>query len=213
MTHIDYKSFLLAIITMLTFVPHASPQHVRLQALAAHGVHVSSLGRAGLEFDCIVIGADMMHEITLHEHNSQKIVVFAVDAPSQHDVSVWVDVFDNDKLVLRDPGGYSPTPGIPLEIRFAYANKGYANNNTIWQNALHDAIELPAGSRYASFPISSMAGPVFEQANSAKQTERAYLFFYGSLGPASPGENLPSGVYETSITVHIDLMHRYNPDH
>lgn len=212
MTHRSYKPFLLTIITTLALMPHVWSQHVRLQTIAAEGVHVSSLGRAGLEFDCIVSGTDMMHEITLNQHNSHKIVVFAVDAPLHHDVSVWVDVFDDDKLVLRDPGGYSPPPGIPLEVRFAYANKGYANNHTVWQSAIRDAIELPVGSRQASFPISNKAGPVFEQANRTTQRERAYLFFYGSLGPAGRGNNLPSGVYETSITVHIDLTNRYMPD-
>lgn len=197
---------------MFTMLPHASAQQVRLQALAAEDIHISSFGQAGLEFDCIVIGTDMRHEITLNQQNSHKIVVFAVDAPLQHDISVWVDVFDDDKLVLRDPGGYSPPPGIPLEIRFAYANNGYANNNTVWQNAIYDAIEVPAGSRYASFPISRMARPKLKHANREVPLERAFLFFYGSLGPVAPGDNLPSGVYETSITVYVDLTHRYKPD-
>jgi hypothetical protein len=192
-------------VSMLLIMSNAAAQRITLHTLVADDIRVSTIGPADLQFDCLFIGTDIVRRINLNGENSDRVIVLAIDAPFPNDVSVRVDVLDDNKLMISDSYGNSTNHGIPLELRFAYANKGYKNSNTAWQTAIHDAVETPAGSNYASFSIST-GQPFFDTENTETPMERAYLFIYGSIGPAGGPDHVPAGVYETNITVSIDLM-------
>lgn len=194
-------------VLLLICMPDVTAQ-ISFRAMAAHDIKVTWLGPAALEFDCLLAGTNMVSTIALRGKNNQRVAVLAIDAPINKEISVQVEVAGDNKLILAGSGSHRSTPHIPFVLRFAYANQGYLNSNTTWHQALYDAVEVPDGNRQALFPIS--ANP-FQMAFSdyAKRdvpVRRAYLFFYGSIGPASQNGIVPAGLYETNISVYIDYL-------
>ncbi len=197
---------LLLLALLLICMPDAAAQQISFRTIAANDITVAWIGPDVLEFDCLLAGTNMVSTIALTGRNNRGVAVLAIDAPINKDISVRVDVLDDNKLILNDSGNRTSTPFIPFVLRFAYANQGYGHSNTKWQQALYDAVEVPSGIKQIVFPISADPFQMASSGNASRDVpvRRAYLFFYGSIGPAGENNNVPAGIYQTTISVYID---------
>lgn len=197
------------LLLMMLLVPVMSSlaQSISFRTLAPDAITLTKLGSIDLEFDSLVLGSDIVSSITVND--TDRLAILAIDAPAYYDLRVQVDMINGDKLILD---GNKPSQSIPFTLEFAYANLGY-QINTSYSTALADAKAVPPGFRSVSFPVSKGASgspppplmPEYKGFDLTTAKKRAFLFFYGSVGPANAGNNVVAGVYETIIEVIIDF--------
>ena len=121
---------------------------------------------------------------------------FAVTAPDGYDLTVTVDA----PTVLDGPEGKT----IPFGLRFAYSNQGLLESQ-----ARLSTTEVPLGFNSVSFPVkrNAMGLPApppdpLDATNNTRIKATAYLYFYGSAGPA--GNDAVAGLYTGTVTITVE---------
>lgn len=207
-----YRPLLLAIALLLTL--QATAQRISFRSFAANGITITGgFFPDVLEFEYLVINSATVRTIQINGVNDSRVVALAVDMPEGYDLSVWVSA--NNSLELSG-SAESPTPTIPFQLRFAYSNPGYATTHTDIAAAKSAATEVPLGFTSATFPVSKRSAglppgppPTPEHEGYTVPMARAFLFFYGTAGPANEGINVMAGMYETEIQINIEFSN-YN---
>jgi len=191
------------IVVMMAPATATLAQRVGFRTLAPNAITLTRQGSTDLEFDDLLLDSDMVSAIALSDIN--RLVVLAVDAPAHYDLIIHIGKKYNDKLLLN---GTETDQWIPFTLEFAFANQGYPTTETYFR-ALPDAVTIPPGRGHITFPISRRASPLppspVKQGKHKGYEQRAFLFFYGSLGSANAGKNVVAGSYETTIEVTIDF--------
>jgi hypothetical protein len=129
--------------------------------------------------------------------NSNDAAAFDITAAEGYDITVSVIAPD----ILTGPKGKT----IPLKLRFAYSNQGAVNLSL----AKTGAIEVPEGFTSVTFPlrknVSGLPSPPpvpLDGTNNKRIAGRAYLFIYGSAGPAAPDAN--AGEYTGIVNITVE---------
>ncbi len=182
-------------------------QNISFRALAPDAISVTKQGSIDLEFGYLLLDSDIIRTITIND--TDRLVALAIDAPAHYDLTVDIELADIDRLLLD---GNESGQWIPFALEFAYANPGYTTTET-YLNALADAVEIPPGFNSVTFPLSKRASglsplpptPEYEGYNMDAARQRAFLFFYGNVGPANAGNDVAVGAYSTLIDVIIDF--------
>lgn len=207
MKHNRYSPLLLMMMLMLMPAMASLAQNISFRALAPDAITVTKQGSIDLEFDKLLLDSDIVRTITIND--TDRLVILAIDAPAHYDLTVYTELANNDKLLLY---GTESDQWIPFTLEFAYANPGYPITET-YITALIDAVEVPTGFNSVTFPVSRHASglplppptPEYDGCDLAANKQRAFLFFYGSVGSTNAGNNVVAGTYETIIEVTIDF--------
>jgi hypothetical protein len=124
-------------------------------------------------------------------------LVFEISAETGYDMLVSF----TSPQVLTGPSGKT----MPFNLKFAYFNQGTSSLSV----ARNGAIEVPAGFTSVAFPIKSgISGPPapppvpLDGATVKRPRDKAYLFVYGSAGPAA--KDATSGDYSGNIIITVD---------
>lgn len=126
-------------------------------------------------------------------------VIFEIEAPEGFDLTVEVDA--PNQFILSD----NPLENIPFQLRMAYNNQSPADEVSGKLNAT----ELPLGFNSISFPVSRnssglpAAPPSPEFGGVSRPKTRAYLYFYGNIGPIG---NVSAGRYEGEININVSFV-------
>lgn len=183
-------------------------QNISFRALAPDAITVTNMGNNhNLEFDKLLLDSDIIRTIAITD--SDRLVALAIDAPANYDLTVHVNLINGNMLILD---GDKSNQSIPFTLEFAYANLGY-QNTTPYSAALVDAVAVAPGFSSVSFPVSRRASglpppppmPEYKGFDLANTKKRAFLFFFGSVGPANAGNNVVAGTYSTFVDVIIDF--------
>jgi hypothetical protein len=144
----------------------------------------------------LVFGNMFIGSVKTIQLNSNDAAAFDITAAGDYEITVSVNASDK----LTGPDGKT----IPLKLKFAYSNQGAVNISL----AKAGAIEVPDGFGSVTFPIrknvSGLPAPPpvpLDGTNNKRIIERAYLFIYGSAGPAATDANAGEYTGNVSITV------------
>ena len=187
-------------------------QNISFRALAPEAITVTKQGSIDLEFDYLVLDSDMTRSIAIDDID--RLAALAIDAPAHYNLTIYVDLTNGNKLILD---GTNQDQWIPFTLQFAYANHGYPITET-YLTALADAVQLPAGFNSIIFPVNRRAcglplpppTPEYFGNDLTDTKQRAFLFFYGSIGSTNAGHKVVAGTYETTIEVTIDFTNHDN---
>ncbi|SMD45339.1 hypothetical protein SAMN00777080_3988 [Aquiflexum balticum DSM 16537] len=133
------------------------------------------------------------------ELTDNQAVIFEIEAPEGFDLTVEVDA--PIQFVLSD----NPSESIPFQLRMAYNNQSPGDEVSGKLNA----IELPLGFNSISFPVNRnssglpAAPPSPEFGGITRPKTRAYLYFYGNIGPIG---NVAAGRYEGEININVSFV-------
>lgn len=125
-------------------------------------------------------------------------VVFELEAPEGYDLTVEVSAPVVFTLVDN------PSETIPFQMRMAYNNQSPTDENS----GKLQAQEMPLGFNSITFPVSRRsaglpaAPPSPEYGGYARPKAKAYIYFYGSVGPIG---NIPTGRYEGEININVSF--------
>lgn len=201
-----YNPTLLLVMLMLqvTAVP---AQNISFRTLAPDAITLTPQGSIDLEFDFLYLDSDIVNTITIND--TGRLVALAIDAPAHFDLTATIRMKDKNRLLLN---GTNSAQWIPFNLEFAYANAGYPLTVN-YVAALKDAVAVPGGYNSITFPVSKPAKrlapppptPKYKGYTLNTTKQRAFLFFFGSLGPANKGNLVVAGSYETIIDVIIDF--------
>lgn len=128
--------------------------------------------------------------------------VYAITAPDGYDLNVTIAA----PSMLSGPGTSNNT--IPLNISFAYSNLGFTDVAT----ARINATVVPASFTSVSFPVRKSTNgipapppaPLDGQSTERSIKSTAYLFVYGTAGPAVNGTN--AGNYLATVTITAEYI-------
>jgi hypothetical protein len=133
--------------------------------------------------------------------NDEFVTVIEIEAQAGRDITVEVNA---PSYLALSGGKQSDNERINLDIRFAYSNSG----NHSETEARLSAIEIPAGFSHATFPVkkrlSSQVTGLSQSrhySGSTVNTERIWIFVFGSLGPIG---KVRMGEYTAEISVIIN---------
>ena len=169
-------------------------QRISFGTWAGSDITIRPVSVNTLDFGNLIKGSGNPKEIL-----KQDATAFEVIAPEGYDLTV---VFDSP-VVLTGPG----TSTIPFSLRFAYSNQGL---QTIAE-ANPSAVEVPTGFTSITFPVLRSATgvptpppapPDGSTTPDSRIKATAYLFIYGSAGPAA--SNADSGEYTGDINIIVD---------
>jgi len=185
-------------------------QDISFQVSGSAEIVITPLSPQELCFRSLTINRNEVCAIGLRGMNEEDAVVLAVDAPAACELQIWTEVTDHLEISDYMPVGGEEMPTIPFRLRFAYANAGYSTSHSSVYEARAAAVEVPAGFSTVTFPVSNGYGGLTAtpQPGLTDYTEspvRSYLFFYGTVGPASQGTNVVAGTYQSEILVNIEL--------
>jgi hypothetical protein len=175
-------------------------QIVNFHAIAGDGIQIQLPQPETLSFGTFLKGAETVTTITLMDEGA---VCFEVTAPSQYDVTVWMDFPAN--LVSES----DPLSTLPASFSFAYNNKAFPAKSC--GNALTKsmAIEVPDGFSSATFPVSFRSSgqplppPTPDHVGYTGPTDSFFILIYGQAGPAA--NDIVSGLYTGDIVLNIQF--------
>jgi len=169
-------------------------QRINFGTWAGTSIVVQPVSVSTLDFGNMMIGGALPNTVSLLNATSFEII-----APESYDVTVTLDA----PAVLTGPGGNT----LPFAAKMAWSNQG-ATNSTL---ANKIAVEVPTGFTSVTFPVRKFAGglpappPVpLDGTTTTRITTKAYIFIYGSAGPASIGIN--SGNYTGTLTLTVEYV-------
>ncbi len=199
-----------AFATML-FNPLVVAQRITFKTLGGNNITLNQAFPLDLEFGDMVMGSSDLRIVQLNGDNDDRVVVLSFDAPTQYDVTVFVDALNILENLDYIPGPTEDIPSIPFDFRFAFANPGFPTSHTDIIAAKNAAVELPIGFNTMTFPVSKRASglpappPTPEYEGYSVPLSRVYLFLYGTAGPTDAGTNVVGGLYTTEVTIQIQL--------
>lgn len=162
-----------------------------------------------MEFGTLSIGSN--NQITINLSDAMNAPYIAINAPQEYEITIWVSVLNQLEIENYTPGGGEPMPSIPFDLRFAYSNNNYPVSYSDAVSARASAIEVPSGFNSITLPVSKRASgpptppPTPEHDGYVLPKGKVYVFFYGSVGPASGGTNVIAGDYSTTINIQVDF--------
>jgi len=190
-TFIPY-TLLFCLITFLLSDMTAHGQRISFGTWAGRDIEILPVTVNTLSFGNVIIGAG---EKTILLGN--EATAFRITAPEGYDLTVTLD----SPTTLVGPNSKT----IPFGLKFAYSNQGISEVVT----ARNMAEEVTTGFNAISFPIKRNAmglpapPPTPSDGSSAPRiTASAYLFFYGSVGPA--GVDADAGLYTGQININVE---------
>lgn len=201
----------LVCLSLLLFSVAGWGQRISFSPTGTNNILITPFYPNDLVFDYLVVNSGIVRTIQLRGENDNDVVVLAVDAPAEYDLTVWVTALDKLEITGYVPGQGEEMPSIPFQLRFAFANAGYALTHNDVASAKLAAQEVPAGFNTATFAVSKRSSgppgppPTPQHQGYDLPMARAYLFFYGTIGPTNAGTNVRAGNYETEIEVSIDF--------
>jgi len=125
-------------------------------------------------------------------------VIYEIEAPEGFDLTV--DISSPSGFILTD----NPTESIPFLLKVAYNNVSPLDEIS----GKLGSVELPAGFYSITFPVSRRssgaptAPPSPEDGAFTRPKAKAYLYFYGTLGPIGM---VPAGRYEGEININVSF--------
>ncbi|MFN3529810.1 MAG: hypothetical protein ACK417_07825 [Bacteroidia bacterium] len=155
----------------------------------------------GLNFNqkqnIIVVGDPSVIDIILGD---MQVVVVEIDAPIEYDLIAELNWSSGLSLGASDTGTL-----IPFNMRWAYNNTGEPTDMA----RRASAIEIPPLFHTLQFPVRRRTAggpppppPTPDHAGYVRPRSKAYLFFYGSLGPIP--NNIPAGNYGGTIQLTVN---------
>jgi hypothetical protein len=169
-------------------------QRINFGTWAGTSIVIQPVSVSTLDFGNMVIGGALPNTVSLLDATAFEII-----APESYDVTVTLDA----PPVLTGP--FANT--IPFSAKMAWSNQGAANSTL----ANKIAVEVPTGFTYVTFPIRKYANglpappPIpLDGTTTTRITAKAYIFIYGSAGPASILVN--SGNYTGTITLTVEYV-------
>ncbi len=166
-------------------------QRITFGTWAGSNITIQAVTVATLDFGNIVKGVPIAKSIDI-----TGATAFGITAPEGFDLTVTID----SPTVLDGPEGKT----IPFSLRFAYSNQGL-----IESAARTSATEVPTGFNSVSFPVkrNAMGLPApppdpLDAANATRIKATAYLYFYGSAGPAAG--DATAGPYTGTVTINAE---------
>jgi hypothetical protein len=185
--------FLILILSLL-ISQCINAQRINFSTWAATSIVVQPVSVNTLDFGNMLLGAALPNDISL-----LNATAFEIIAPVSYDVVVTLD----SPAVLTGPGGNT----IPFSGKMAWSNQGTANSTL----ANQIAVEVPAGFNSVTFPIRKFTGGLpapppnpLDGNTTTRTTTKAYIFIYGSAGPASVG--IPAGNYTGTMTLTVEYV-------
>ncbi len=210
---------LYGIVIIISILIHATgntgfAQHISFGTYSSNScIQINNVFTSELQFDNLIAGSYITREILLGGVNDDRVVVMEIVARADYEITVFVDTDDrhSGQDYLLGPENAK----IPIELRFAYANRDHINDNLQVSTARTLAVEVSPGFNYITFPmvrlVNGLPGPPptpgYEGYN--VPVTSAFLFFYGQVGPAI-GEGVVAGIYTTNINVTVEYSNNYD---
>jgi hypothetical protein len=190
---ISYRQFLVLILLLMRMISFGQGR-INFSTWAATSIDVQPVTVNTLDFGNLIIGAALPNTVTL-----TNATAFKISAPENYDITTTIAA----PSVLDGPGGNT----IPFAAKMAWSNQG-AVNATL---ANQIAVELPSGFTSVSFPIRKNASGLpgtppnpLDGTTTTRIPAIAYIFIYGSAGPAPGG--VDAGVYTGTITITVEYV-------
>lgn len=144
----------------------------------------------------IVVGDPSIVSVNLTDDAT---LVVEIDAPIEYDITAAI-TWDKGLSINGSDTGIT----VPFEFRFAYNNTGELTDVERRANA----IQIPAMFHTVTFPMRRRTAggpppppPTPEHGGYVRPRGKAYLFFFGNLGPIP--DNIRSGNYSGDIQLSI----------
>lgn len=191
--HTTYR-YVFILTTLLALGTTSHGQRISFGTWAGTNISIQEVSVNTLDFGNMIKGAESSNSITL-----SGATAFQIMAPEGYDLTVSIDA----PMVLDGPGSST----IPFSIKFAYSNQG-AQTST---EANPIATEVPSGFTSVTFPVrKSAAGvpapppppPDATTTPNSRIKATAFLFLYGSAGPAGSGAD--SGEYTGTVNILVE---------
>jgi type 1 fimbria pilin len=189
---LKYRQFFLLLGLLICMTSYG--QRINFSTWAGTSIVVQPVSVSTLDFGNMIIGSGFSNTISL-----TNATAFEIIAPENYDVTTTIDA----PSVLDGPGGNT----IPFASKMAWSNQG-APNATL---ANKIAVEVPSGFTSVSFPIRKNASGLpgappnpLDGTTTTRITAKAYVFIYGSAGPAPGG--ITAGSYTGTITITVEYV-------
>ncbi len=183
---------LICLVTFLLSGRTAHGQRISFGTWAGSNIEVIPVSVNTLNFGIIIIGG-AAKTISL----GGEATAYKITAPEGYDLTVTID----SPTTLVGPNSKT----IPFGLAFAYSNQGSTEVIT----ARNMAVEVTTGFNAISFPIkrNTMGLPAppptpSDGSSEPRITASAYLFFYGTAGPAAVGAD--AGLYTGEININVE---------
>lgn len=167
-------------------------QRISFGTWAGSDIEIMPVTVNTLSFGNLIIGAGAK-TITLGEEPT----AFKITAPEGYDLTLTIDA----PTILIGPNSKT----IPFNLKFAYSNQGSADVVT----AKNMAEEVTTGFNALTFPVkrNAMGLPAppptpLDGSSAPRVTATAYLFVYGSAGPAGVGTD--AGIYTGEVNINVE---------
>lgn len=180
------------LVTLWSF--SAQGQRITFGTWAGSDIAIQPVSQNTLSFGNLIRGGQAK-EIDLNGATA-----FIITAPEGYDLTVTIDAVP----VLTGPNGKT----IPYTLAYAYSNRGY----TLETDARLNADVVTSGFTSVTFPVKRNAmglpppppAPLDgdSQVSVQRITATAYLFVYGTAGPA--GTDAEAGEYTGTINITVE---------
>jgi len=176
------------------FMPgmNAKGQRISFGTWAGSDIVIRPVSVNTLDFGNLIKGAGNPNAVTL-----SGATAFEIIAPEGYDLTVTIDA----PLILVGPNSKT----IPFGLKFAYSNQGSLTVDTA--NSL--AVEVSTGFSAVTFPVrrNAIVLPAppptpLDGSSGTRSTATAYLFLYGSAGPALADND--AGRYTGEVHVNVE---------
>jgi hypothetical protein len=127
-------------------------------------------------------------------------VVVEIDAPIEYDLTIELSLPSGITL-----GGLNVGTPVPVNLRYAYNNTGELSDaqrrtNAVEVPSVFNTLTLPVRRRRPGGP--PLPPPTPEHGGYLRPRGKAYVYFYGSIGPIPGG--IPAGNYSAEIQMTIN---------
>jgi len=183
-----YGLFFWLAVTLLT-APSAHGQRISFGTWAGSNIVITPVAANSLDFGVLVKGEPAVSIDIAHATG------FEITAPLGFDLTVTMSA----PTTLDGPNSKT----IPFDLKFAYSNQGL-----IESVARLNTVEVTTGFNEVTFPIKRSATGLpappptpLDGTNSTRTSAKAYLYIYGSVGPA--GGSADAGEYTGTVNITV----------
>ncbi len=167
-------------------------QRINFGTWAGSNITIQAVTVNSLNFGNVVRGVSTPKSIEI-----TGATAYAISAPEGFDLTVTV----TSPTSLDGPDSKT----IPLNLKFAYSNQGLPESS-----ARLNTVEVPTLFNIVTFPIlrNTMGLPTppptpQDKGSAPRTTATAYLYLYGSAGPA--GNDAAAGEYSGTVNIAVEV--------